>query len=88
MQNQSCVPYRGYTIDVRVIPSKSTILGGQQIRFAVSWAIHSSDHASAIASFPEQVNFLSSEAALVYAEKKAKLFIDGRQVKAPAEVEK
>ncbi|WP_460910924.1 hypothetical protein [Paraburkholderia jirisanensis] len=78
MQNQSCAPYRGYIVDVKVSPSKSASLGGQQLRFAVSWLILSEDHsASLIASLPEQLNFLSHDAAFAYAERQAQRFIDG-----------
>jgi hypothetical protein len=81
MQNQSCTLYRGYTIDVRVVPSKSAALGGQQVRFAVSWLIHSADPpASAIANLPEQLHFFSQEAAFAYAERQAQSFIDGCRV--------
>jgi hypothetical protein len=78
MQNQSCVPYRGYTIDVRVIQTKSPSLDGQQLRYAVSWLIlPAASPASAIASLPEHLNFLSAEAAFAYAERQARRFIDG-----------
>jgi hypothetical protein len=78
MQNQSCVPYRGYTIDVRVIQTKSPSLDGLQLRYAVSWSIlTAAPLASAVASLPEHLNFLSAEAAFAYAERQARLFIDG-----------
>ncbi|WP_248321993.1 hypothetical protein [Caballeronia sp. Sq4a] len=78
MENQSCVPYRGYTIDVRVVTSKTPSLDGQQIRYAVSWSILSFDTGSApIVSLPEQLNFLSPDAGFRYAERQAKRFIDG-----------
>lgn len=54
MENQSCVPYRGYTIDVRVVASQSPSLDGQQVRYAVSWTIASFDSgASPVISLPE-----------------------------------
>ncbi|WP_075583610.1 hypothetical protein [Caballeronia zhejiangensis] len=78
MENLSCVPYRGYTIDVRVVTSKSPSLDGQQVRYAVSWSILSSDpRATPVISLPEQLNFLTPEAGFKYAERQAKRFIDG-----------
>jgi hypothetical protein len=78
MQNQCCVPYRGYTIDVRVTQTKSPSLDGPQLRYAVSWSIvPAAPLTSAIASLPEHLNFLSAEAAFAYAERQARLFIDG-----------
>ncbi|SAL38216.1 hypothetical protein AWB72_03878 [Caballeronia concitans] len=78
MENQSCVPYRGYTIDVRVVASQSPSLDGQQVRYAVSWTIASFDSgASPVISLPEQLNFLTLDNGFRYAERQAKRFIDG-----------
>ena len=78
MENQSCVPYRGYTIDVRVVASKSPSLDGQQVRYAVSWTIVSFDSgATPVVSLPEQLNFLTPDDGFRYAERQAKRFIDG-----------
>jgi hypothetical protein len=78
VENQSCVPYRGYTIDVQVVRNKSPSLDGQQLRYAVSWTILGFDPlATPVLSLPEQLNFLSPEAGFAYAERQAKRFIDG-----------
>lgn len=78
MESHSCVSYRGYTIDVHILRNRSLTLDRQQLRFAVSWTILSSDPlVSAIVRFPEQINFLSPAAGVVYAERHAKKFIDG-----------
>ncbi len=78
MGNQSCVSYRGYTIDVRVVSSKAPTLNGQQLRYAVSWSVLSFDPGCApVLSLPEQLNFLTSDACFRYAEREAKSFIDG-----------
>lgn len=78
MENVSCVPYRGYTIDVRVASSKTPSIDGQQLRYAVSWCVASSaPDATPIVSLPEQLNFLSPDAGVRYAERQAKRFIDG-----------
>ncbi|KAA0999985.1 hypothetical protein FVF58_41030 [Paraburkholderia panacisoli] len=81
MQNQSRVPYRGYTIEVRVTQTKSPSLDGQQLRYTVAWLILSAAPlTSAIASLPEHLNFLSAEAAFAYAERQARRFIDGCKI--------
>ncbi|WP_175946347.1 hypothetical protein [Caballeronia sp. BCC1704] len=78
MENQSCVPYRGFTIDVRVVASKSPSLDGHQARYAVSWTIGSFDSgATPVVSLPEQLNFLTPDDGFKYAERQAKRFIDG-----------
>lgn len=78
MESHSCVSYRGYTIDVHILRNRSLTLERQQLRFAVSWTILSSDPlVSAIVRFPEQINFLSPAAGVAYAECQAKKFIDG-----------
>lgn len=78
MENQSCVPYRGYTIDVRVACSKTPSIDGQQLRYAVSWCVvFPAPDATPIVSLPEQLNFLSPDAGVRYAERQAKRFIDG-----------
>ncbi|WP_250501311.1 hypothetical protein [Caballeronia sp. GAWG1-5s-s] len=78
MKNQSCLPYRGYTIDVRVVSSKAPSLDGQEVRYAVSWSILSFDSdAAPIVSLPEQLNFLTPDEGFRYAERQAKRFIDG-----------
>jgi hypothetical protein len=87
MQNQSCVPYRGYTIDVRVTPTRSPSLNGQQLRYAVSWVIISADPpASTIANIPENLNFLTPEAAFAYAERQARRFIDGCNIETVVDI--
>jgi hypothetical protein len=78
VDNQSCLPYRGYTIDVRVAASRSPSLDGSQVRYAVSWSILSADPvATPVFSLPEQLHFLSPEGGFAYAERQAKRFIDG-----------
>ncbi|MDR5736171.1 hypothetical protein QCE47_28055 [Caballeronia sp. LZ025] len=78
MENESCVPYRGYTIDVRVVSRHAPSINGQQLRYAVSWSILSCDaDAARVVSLPEQLNFLTPDAGFRYAERQAKRFIDG-----------
>ena len=78
MERQSCMPYRGFTVDVRVVASKSPSLDGSQLRFSVGWSVLSSDPlATPVVSLPEELSFLSPEAGFAYAERQAKRFIDG-----------
>jgi hypothetical protein len=78
MQNQSCAPYRGFTIDVRIKANNVVSLNGKELRYSVSWSILSSDlPATAVTSLPQQLDFLSREEAFSYAERRAHTFIDG-----------
>ncbi|MGY6129142.1 hypothetical protein ACW9YV_27920 (plasmid) [Paraburkholderia strydomiana] len=78
VDNQSCLPYRGYTIDVRIAANRSPSLDGSQVRYAVSWSILSADPlATPVLSLPEQLNFLTPDAGFAYGERQAKRFIDG-----------
>jgi hypothetical protein len=84
MKSQTCAPYRGYTVDVKVSTLKSNSLGGLQLRFSVSWSIFSRTHSgSVIASLPRQLNFLTHDAAFAYAERQARRFIDGCHIDPP-----
>jgi hypothetical protein len=75
MEDQSCLPYRGFSIDVRVKRSQS--IAGARCRYAVSWSVLDSHPLStAVTSLPVDVSFLSPEAAFVYAEHQAQRFID------------
>jgi hypothetical protein len=75
--HQSCKPYRGYAIEVRVVPSHVIAFSGMQRRYAVSWSIYSTDDGIApVASFPERVDFISHDGAFLYGEKRAQAFID------------
>jgi hypothetical protein len=75
--HQSCKPYRGYAIEVRVTPSHVIAFRGMQRRYAVSWSIYSADDGIApVASFPERVDFISHDGAFLYGEKRAQAFID------------
>ena len=75
MESQSCLPYRGFTIDVRV--KRSLTPAGLRGRYSVSWIVlGSAPLSTAVASLPENVTFLSTEAAFLYAERQAHRFID------------
>lgn len=78
MRYKPCAPYRGFTIDVQVTTDTVVSLGGTDRRYFVSWSILSSDdHSTPIASLPEQLDFLSPDAAFSYGERRAHAFIDG-----------
>ncbi|PTB24225.1 hypothetical protein C9I56_35040 [Paraburkholderia caribensis] len=78
MQTQSCTPYRGFSIDVRVTTNSVDSIYGTDLRYSVSWSILSSSPlATPVASLPEQLNFLSPAAAFSYGERRARTFIDG-----------
>lgn len=78
MENQSCVPYRGYAIDVRVVAGETASLNGKQRRYAISWMVLSVELSSTpIFSLPENLHFLTPDAGFAYAERQAKRFIDG-----------
>lgn len=74
---ESSAPYRGYCIEVRVTPCRSLSFHGMGCRFRVSWSIFPPDKLSpAIASFPEQAEFLHEDEALRYGESRAHTFVD------------
>ncbi|MPW22998.1 hypothetical protein GCT13_41025 [Paraburkholderia sp. CNPSo 3157] len=78
MNTQSCAPYRGFNVDVRVITSNTVSRNGQERRYSVSWSIASTETtASSIDSLPEQFAFLSWDSAFSYGERRAHVFIDG-----------
>lgn len=77
MACQSYAPYRGFKIDVQVTTGKTLCLHNVGRRYRVSWAISSSSlPAQKVASFPEQLEFISEQDAFRYAEKRAHTFID------------
>ncbi len=74
---QSCEPYRGYQIDVEVRTTFSLSFTGMQRRYTVLWFIHACDEQAApVASFPENVDFISESAAAEYGLRRARAFID------------
>ena len=77
MACQSYAPYRGFGIDVQVTTGKTLCLHNVGRRYKVSWTISSSNQpVQKVASFPEQLEFLSEQDAFRYAEKRAQTFID------------
>jgi hypothetical protein len=78
MANRFYKPYRGYRIEVRVIPGNSVSFNGVERRYTVAWSIFSMKSLAApIASFPERVDFMTETDAFNYGERKARTFIDG-----------
>ena len=74
---QSCVPYRGYGIQLTVTELEIASFNGAERRFTVVWSINREGPlANIIASFPEPVEFTSSDEALRYAEGRAHTFVD------------
>jgi hypothetical protein len=74
---QSYKPYRGYVVEVQIVPKNAVSFSGMQRRYAVSWSIFTDDEAvAAVASFPESVDFISVDGAFRYGEKRAQAFID------------
>jgi hypothetical protein len=77
MSSQSYVPYRDCCIEVHVTPAKSHALGGISRRYRVSWSVVLPPQQNKeVASFPEQLDFLSEQQAFKYGEKRAHTFID------------
>lgn len=77
MACQSYAPYRGFKIDVQVTTGKTLCLHNVGRRYRVSWTISAcSQPAQKVASFPEQLEFISEQDAFRYAEKRAHTFID------------
>ncbi|MFM0061380.1 hypothetical protein [Paraburkholderia phytofirmans] len=77
MACQSYAPYRGFGIDVQVTAGKTLCLHNVGRRYRVSWTISSSSYpAQKVASFPEQLEFISEQDAFRYAEKRAHTFVD------------
>ncbi|MEM5292223.1 hypothetical protein ACFQ3P_41970 [Paraburkholderia sabiae] len=74
---QSCEPYRGYQIDVEVRITFSLSFTGVLRRFTVLWVIYACDDQIApVASYPENVDFISESAAAEYGLRRARAFID------------
>jgi hypothetical protein len=77
MKMQSCTPYRGFHVDIKVVPNESSMMEGRP-RYSVSWIIRPQDLlARPVLRLSERFNFLSPDAAFRYAESHAKSFIDG-----------
>jgi hypothetical protein len=77
MSSQSYVPYRDCSIEVHVTAARSHALGGISRRFRVSWSVVlPAQQNKEVASFPEQLDFLSEQQAFKYGEKRAHTFID------------
>jgi|GEM_PF-2491135 len=77
MSSQSYVPYRDCCIEVHVTAAKSHALGGISRRYRVSWSVVlPAQQNREVASFPEQLDFLSEQQAFKYGEKRAHTFID------------
>ncbi|TCG06914.1 hypothetical protein BZM27_23290 [Paraburkholderia steynii] len=76
MNTQSCAPYRGFNIDIHVTANNIVSIDGRDVRYSVHWSIFSTEPVSSIASLPEDRNFLSSDAAFSYGERRAHTFID------------
>jgi hypothetical protein len=78
MPYQSCAPYRGFDIDIQATTGKSLCLHAPGRRYKVCWTISSvGQSGKTLASFPEQLEFLSENEAFRYAEDRAHTFIDG-----------
>jgi hypothetical protein len=78
MPYQSCAPYRGFNIDLQATTGKSLCLHAPGRRYKVSWTICSVGQSEqTLASFPEQLEFLTENEAFRYAEDRAHMFIDG-----------
>ncbi|MFT4063855.1 hypothetical protein [Paraburkholderia sp.] len=77
MSSQSYVPYRDCRIEVHVTSARSRALGGISRRYRVSWSVVlPAQENKEVASFPEQLDFLSEQQAFKYGEKRAHTFID------------
>ena len=77
MLHELCAPYREYAVEVCVTVCKSLSFHGMVLRYRVSWSIFPPDNLSpAIASFPEQAEFLHEDEAFRYGENRAHTFID------------
>ncbi|MEA3086153.1 MAG: hypothetical protein QOC89_3850 [Paraburkholderia sp.] len=85
MPCQSYAPYRAFKIDVQVTTGKTLCLHSAGRRYKVSWTISPSGQSAqkVIASFPEQLEFMSEQDAFRYAEKRAHTFIDGMLSESP-----
>ncbi|MFL9912171.1 hypothetical protein PQR75_43640 [Paraburkholderia fungorum] len=73
-----CAPYREFNIDIQATTGKSLCFHPPGHRYEVSWTISSfGQSAQALASFPEQLEFLTENEAFRYAEDRAHTLIDG-----------
>lgn len=78
MPCQSYAPYREFKIDVQVTTGKTLCLHTVGRRYKVSWAVSPSGQSAqkVIASFQEQLEFMTEQDAFRYAEGRAHTFID------------
>lgn len=77
MATESFESHRGYAVVVTVTPAKANAIGGMSRRYRVSWTVSSPRKpGNQIASFPEQLDFLSAKDAFRYGQNGAHTFID------------
>ena len=81
----SCQPYRGYPIEVRVSISPVISLSCMPRRhYKVSWSVRSvDDAATSVTSVDEQTDFISYCGAHDYGERRAREFVDRELASVP-----
>ena len=82
MLRHSCMPYRGYSVLLRVATMEPTWFEGEeQRRYIVSWTVKKEDKPlqdkAGIESFTESSRFTSVDGALDFGERRAHTFVDG-----------
>jgi hypothetical protein len=82
MLRHSCVPYRGYSVLLRVATIEPTWFEGEdQRRYIVSWTVKKEGmllpNDAGIESFTEPSRFTSVDGALDFGERRAHTFVDG-----------
>lgn len=77
MATNSYASYRGCGVEVHVTPGKARAIGGVYQRYRVSWTVSSPDLPNnRVASFPEQLDFITEQEAFKYGLSRAHTFID------------
>jgi len=78
VRDDSCQPYRGLTVRVRVAEDNALSFNGIEPRYTVSWYVHRGHFLpeNVIASYAEHVEFACPEEAVAYGRRRAHTFVD------------
>ncbi|AUT64874.1 hypothetical protein C2L65_35215 [Paraburkholderia terrae] len=77
MTTNAYTSYRGCSVEVHVTTAKARAIGGVYQRYRVSWTVSLPEFPyNRVASFPEQLDFVTKQEAFRYGQSRAHTFID------------
>lgn len=79
MSDQTCLPYRGLGVRVRVAENAAISFNGVEPRYTVTWYVHKLGHflpEDVIASYADPLEFAYPEEAVAYGQRRANTFVD------------